>query len=127
MEVIRSITHIWELMVKKLLKPGADIMAQMTAEQMHLVHMSMGISGESGEILDAIKKHCVYQKPLDRDNVIEELGDIEFYLQGLRDSLGITREETLIQNYDKLVGGKNARYSDGVYTNEKAIARADKS
>jgi len=84
--------------------------------------MAMGISGESGELLDAIKKHTIYGKELDLENVIEELGDIEFYMEGLRASLGITRGQVLRANTAKLL----KRYSKGSYSNEAAIAREDK-
>lgn len=112
----------FEDMVAALVKPGADILAQMTAEQAHIQHMAVGVSGEAGELLDAVKKYVIYQKPLDRENVIEELGDLEFYMEGLRAGLGITREETIRANIAKL--GK--RYASGAYSNEQAITRADK-
>lgn len=38
--------------------------------------MATGVSGEAGELLDAVKKSVVYKKPLDRENVVEELGDL---------------------------------------------------
>ena len=87
-----------------------------------LVHAAIGISGEAGEILDTVKKTWVYGKPVDRENLIEELGDIEFYLQALRDLVDVRREEVLAANVAKLT----KRYPDGVYTDEHAIARADK-
>jgi NTP pyrophosphatase (non-canonical NTP hydrolase) len=84
--------------------------------------MVLGISGEAGELLDAVKKATIYRKPLDRVNVVEELGDLEFYMRGLRESLGITREETLGLNISKLRKRYTAKYSD-----EAAIHRADKA
>ena len=84
--------------------------------------MAVGISGEAGELLDAIKKAAIYQKPVDRQNVIEELGDLEFYMEGLRQGLGITRKETIQGNIDKL----SKRYEGFKYSNEAAQNRADK-
>jgi len=89
--------------------------------QAEIVHMILGISGEAGELLDAVKKHVIYEKPLDLDNIIEELGDLEFYLEGLRQLLGITREEAVDKNVEKL----KKRYPQG-YTNQAAQERADK-
>lgn len=86
-----------------------------------LVHAGMGISGEAGELLDAIKKCWAYNKPLDMLNVIEELGDLEFYMQALRNLLGITRDEVLLANMDKLAKRFPSGYSDAA-----AIERADK-
>lgn len=113
---------IFEDMVTSLAKDGDLMLSEISAEQMHIMHMAIGISGEAGELLDAIKKNVIYQKALDRENVIEELGDIEFYMEGLRQGLGITREETIIHNIAKL--GK--RYN-GSYSNEAAKTRADKN
>ena len=109
-------------MVAKLAKSGETIVKEMTPENAHLLHMSMGISGEAGELVDAIKKSVIYCKPIDYDNVIEELGDLEFYLEGLRQGLGVTREQTINANICKL--GK--RYNGHNYSDQAAKQRADK-
>ncbi len=109
-------------MVKSLAKPGEQILNEIDPSQMHLMHMAIGVSGEAGELLDAVKKSSIYQKTIDRENVIEELGDIEFYLEGLRQGLNITREETIIANKDKL----SKRYEGFHYSNKAAQDRADK-
>lgn len=109
-------------MVAALSKPGQDIIDSLDALKMHRLHMAVGISGESGELLDAIKKHVIYNKPIDRDNVIEELGDLEYYMEGLRQGLSITREETIEQNIAKL----SLRYPGFSYSDAAAQARADK-
>jgi len=109
-------------MVRKLRKPGTEILKELTPEQADLDHMAKGISGEAGEILDAIKKHTVYQKPLDIINIREELGDLEFFMEGLRQILGINRDEILAENVAKL----SKRFHKGAYSNEQAQERADK-
>ena len=86
------------------------------------MHAALGVAGEAGEIIDAVKRGWAYGKPLDRENLIEELGDIEFYLEALRQSQGISRDETLTANNTKLM----ARYPDGSYTDAAAQNRADK-
>lgn len=112
-------------MVAKLKKPGEDILATLTPEKVDMMHMAFGLAGEAGEILDNIKRHVFYNKPFNRDNLVEELGDIEFYMEGLRDRAGITREETLKHNSNKLSTGNNARYKEG-YSDQAAQDRADK-
>lgn len=109
-------------MVAALAKPGADIVATLSPENAHTLHMAVGVSGEAGELLDAIKKATIYNKPMDRENVIEELGDLEFYMEGLRQGLNITREETIEANIAKL----GVRYSSGSYSDKQAQERADK-
>ena len=108
-------------MVSTLVKPGEDILASLSAEDCMLLHMAVGVSGEAGELIDAVKKSVIYRKPLDRENVIEELSDIEFYMEGLRQALCITREETIHHNIDKL----RIRYGKK-YSNTAAIERKDK-
>ena len=112
----------FEKMTLALAKDGSVIKEEITPEQANLLHMAVGISGESGELLDAIKKHVIYQKPLDIENVKEELGDLLFYMVNLMQSVGLTFEEVLQHNVDKL----SVRYSSGKYSNEQAQERADK-
>lgn len=56
-------------------------------QEEHLAHMAMGITGEMGEIIDALKKHHIYGKQLDQANLVEELGDCCWYLAGLLQSV----------------------------------------
>lgn len=116
-----NITH--PELVAALAKPGADIVATLTPEDAHALHMAVGVAGEAGELLDAVKKAAIYSKPIDRENVVEELGDLEFYMEGLRQGYGITREEVLAHNIAKL----SKRYSSGTYSDKHAQERADKA
>ena len=102
-------------------KPGQDIIDSLTPEGADAWHMASCIPSEAGELFDAVKKCVIYRKPLDRESAVEELGDLEFYMEGLRQNLGITREETLVQNQEKLSG----RYKKG-YSDTEAQERADK-
>lgn len=68
------------------------------------------------------KKHVIYRKPRDMPNIVEELGDIELYLEGLRQQLGVSREQCLQGNIAKLT----KRYESGKFSNDSAIQRADK-
>jgi NTP pyrophosphatase (non-canonical NTP hydrolase) len=88
-----------------------------------LMHMALGLASEVGELVDCIKKAVIYEQKLDRANLIEELGDIEFYLEGLRQRVNVEREHTLAKNIEKL----STRYPCGVYTDFDAKQRADKS
>lgn len=103
-------------------KFGGAIVKSMTPEDAHNLHMVVGISGEAGELLDAMKKAVIYRKPLDVENVKEEIGDVLFYIQGLCNSIGYSIPEALSDNMDKL----NKRYSSGEYSDNQAQERADK-
>lgn len=115
-----SITHAE--MVRKLVKPGVEICEFMSPWQAHMIHMAMGIAGEAGEIIDAVKKNVIYGKILDEKNILEELGDIMFYIQGICQEMDITLEEVLEANIKKL----GIRYTDHKYSDLSAIERADK-
>lgn len=87
-----------------------------------MVHASMGIAGEAGEVVDAVKKTWIYGKPLDTENILEECGDLLFYIQALLTENGFTLEDAMRHNFAKLA----KRYPQG-YTDNAAIERADKS
>lgn len=87
----------------------------------NMLHMAVGISGEAGELLDAIKKIWVYNKEPDWQNIAEELGDLLFYIQGMANILGYDFATLMEQNMEKL----KKRYPTG-YSDAAAQARADK-
>lgn len=99
-----------------------NLVKKMPSTSEDLNHMIIGIAGEAGEICDAIKKNTIYGKTLDLNNVIEELGDLEWYMAGLRQMLGISRRTVLDANVVKL----QARYTGGTYSDQAANDRADK-
>lgn len=110
-------------MVTVLVKPPEDILESLTPKKVALLHMVSKLCSEAGELMDAVGKHIYYNKDLDIENCLEELGDIEFYLEGTRQVLGMTRNETLQANYDKL----SVRYNGLKYSDKAAIDRADKA
>lgn len=87
------ITH--PALVSALVKPGASILATLTPEKADAWHMASCIPGEAGELVTPLAQHALFGVPLDRENVVEELGDIEFYVEGLRAPLNIIRGTTL--------------------------------
>lgn len=65
-------------------------------------HASMGITTEAGEIMDAIKKSKIYGQKLDKTNLIEEIGDMMWYLAIMSDALGVSFESIWDKNIRKL-------------------------
>lgn len=108
-EVVR-----YDQFVYGLLKPQT--------EQLMKLHCALGVCGEAGELADAIKKEQIYGKPEDRENIIEELGDLAFYMQGVMNQYQITPNEVYQGNADKLA----KRYVGLKYSDKAAIDRADK-
>lgn len=107
--------------VESRLKDGGAILKDMTPEKADLIHLAMLISGEAGEILDAIKKHVIYNKPLDIENLDEECGDILFGITALLSRIGRSEDGCKSRNVEKLM----KRYATG-YSDRAAQERADK-
>jgi hypothetical protein len=89
-----TITH--PELVQALVKPGTDILKELTASSVDLWHAVTGVMGEATEIMDAVVASVLYGTPIDKENIFEEMGDMEFYLQQFRSNRGIHRDETLI-------------------------------
>jgi NTP pyrophosphatase (non-canonical NTP hydrolase) len=85
-----------------------------------LIHGAMGLSGESGEAIDLIKKTYIYGKELDYNKLKLELGDCLWYMSILLDEIGSSFEEVMQMNVDKL----KTRYPEG-FTEKSAIDRVD--
>lgn len=96
--------------------------ARVETEEAKMGHALLGLISEVGEIADAIKKHTKYGQPLDVDNIREEIGDVDYYLCMLADSIRASRQQCAIANVEKL----QRRYPDK-FSNEHAAARADKA
>lgn len=79
-----------------------------------LVNGAMGLCGESGEVSEIIKKHMFHGRPLDRDSLIKELGDVRWYLELLCHVLDISMNEVEEENVKKL----KLRYPDGFNKNK---------
>lgn len=74
-----------------------------------MLHAAVGLAGEAGEVLDVIKKVVFVGKFFDRKTLVKELGDVEFYLQAIRNATDISRDEVLVENIKKL----ESRHPDG--------------
>jgi NTP pyrophosphatase (non-canonical NTP hydrolase) len=84
-----------------------------------ILHAALGLSTEAAEILDALKKHLIYGKPLDLVNLMEETGDTFWYTALLSKACNFTFEEVMEKNIAKL----KARY--GEKFNEKDALERD--
>ena len=57
------------------------IAKSLPTQKERLEHAYIGVCGEIGELADTWKKHTIYEQPLDMANILEELGDLRFYIQ----------------------------------------------
>lgn len=74
-----------------------------------LLNGVMGLNGEAGECIDLVKKHLFQGHELDCDALLDELGDVLWYAAITCESIGITLDDVMAHNVDKLC----KRYPDG--------------
>jgi hypothetical protein len=82
----------WMEMQKSLAKDGEKL-AEFSGKSpgvLHRLHMAIGISSEVGEIIE-----CITDPGMEREDLLEEIGDYEFYAFGLRDDIDLSREDVL--------------------------------
>lgn len=108
-------------LVTALVKPGGDILRQMTPQKANLMHIAHQFADEAGEIVSAIKKHTCYNQELDVNNLVEEIGDIQFAIEALCQAIGRSPGFCMACNVDKLTKRYGSSYSD-----KAAQDRADK-
>ena len=83
-----------------------------------LINGVMGLCGESGEVIDLVKKYLHQGHELDKQKLAGELGDIAWYLAETAYALDLPLEKILRMNLEKL---KN-RYPEG-FSIERSINR----
>lgn len=85
-----------------------------------LINSVMGLCGESGEVIDLVKKHVSHGHPLNREKLIDELGDVAWYLAECATVLEVPLEDILARNIEKL----KKRYPEG-FSSERSINREE--
>lgn len=87
-----------------------------------LVHASLGLATETGEVTTEVKRAAIYGKPVDTEHVAEELGDLLWYIALAANAIGADLDAIAAANIEKLRIRFPEKYSD-----EAAEARADKA
>ena len=103
-------------------KDFAQLLARMTeletvsdADLPHLLTAALGLTAESGEFTEVVKKIILQGKPYNEENVFHlkrELGDICWYIAQACMALDTTFDEIIEMNVEKL----KARYPGGEFT-----------
>jgi len=70
---------------------------------------ALGLTGESGEVADLIKKWIGHDHPLDLEKLRKELGDVLWYIAAIADNFHIDLSDIAVTNILKL----RSRYPDG--------------
>ncbi len=89
------------------------------AKENPLLNAVLGLSGETGEVADLIKKSMFQGHEMDKENLKEELGDVLWYLAEACKGLDTTLDEIALMNIHKL----EKRFPDHSFDKEKSIHR----
>ena len=109
-------TAILQARIDELVANGADIP--------HLLTAALGLTAESGEFTEVVKKIILQGKPYNEDNVFHmkrELGDICWYIAQACMALDTSFDEIIEMNVDKL----KARYPGGEFDVNKSENRKE--
>ena len=112
----RQDSAILQARIDELVANGADIP--------HLLTAALGLTAESGEFTEVVKKIILQGKPYNEENVFHmkrELGDICWYLAQACMALDTTFDEIIEMNVDKL----KARYPGGEFDVHKSENRRE--
>jgi NTP pyrophosphatase (non-canonical NTP hydrolase) len=81
---------------------GAAKTCTMKGNNEDVLHAVFGAASEVGELADAMKRYLVYDKPIDSVNIMEEVGDVLWYLHKLAKTMGYTLTDAARANIAKL-------------------------
>ena len=84
-----------------------------------LINGVMGLCGESGEAIDIVKKWLAQGHELDKEKLSKELGDICWYRAETATALGLSLEDIMAANIQKL----KDRYPEG-FDSARSVNRA---
>ena len=68
----------------------------------NIVYLALAINGEAGEVAEVVKKAWRDGKEVDKDWLVEELGDVLWYVAVLAHELGVSLSEVMEKNIKKL-------------------------
>lgn len=97
----------WKRMSDFFVKPNQRF------DEAQLFNATLGLSGETGEFNDALKKMIFHEKPFDANMLQKELGDILWYITLICDTFGWSLDSIMKTNLSKLA----MRYPNGFDTN----------
>lgn len=102
------ILGIWTVCLEEYQRDVLRTTSKTSTKDM-LINGVMGLTGESGEVADMIKKYMFQGHPLSQDDLIEELGDVCYYIALIAEAAGSDINEVLRVNMVK----RQDRYPHG--------------
>ena len=86
-----------------------------------ILNAALGLTGEAGEVSDVVKKHYFQGHPFDKEKIIDECGDVLWYVALMADALEVTLEDIALHNIEKL----EKRYHDKQFKAEHSLNRTE--
>ena len=113
--ITSSVLHPIEITGSHSIQEYIDFVKSMKVypEKYAVVYPALGLSGESGEIAEKVKKSLRGDKELDKPEVVKELGDVLWYVTSLADDLGYTLQDVIELNIQKLSSRKERGVVNG--------------
>ena len=124
LEFVEGVTSDESLNYAALLSRLNNLELEADCNVPQLLTAALGLTAESGEFTEVVKKIILQGKPYNEDNVFHmkrELGDICWYLAQACMALDTTFDEIIEMNVDKL----KARYPGGEFDVHQSENRAE--
>ena len=124
LEFVSEVTSDPSKDIAQLFRRMTDLEVEQDADVPRLLTAALGLSAESGEFTEVIKKIVLQGKPYNKENVFHlkrELGDICWYLAQACMALDTTFDEIIEMNVEKL----KARYPGGEFNIHKSENRQE--
>ena len=124
LDFVTEVTSLPSTDLAALLSRITELDIEQDADVPRLLTAALGLTAESGEFTEVVKKIILQGKPYNEENVFHmkrELGDICWYLAQACMALDTTFDEIIEMNVDKL----KARYPGGEFDVHKSENRVE--
>ena len=124
LDFVTEVTSLPSTDLAALLSRITELDIEQDADVPRLLTAALGLTAESGEFTEVVKKIILQGKPYNEDNVFHmkrELGDICWYIAQACMALDTTFDEIIEMNVDKL----KARYPGGEFDVHKSENRKE--
>lgn len=97
-------------------------LAALGSDAMRLDNAARGLAGDCGEVSTAVMKYIEYGRPLDKTNLVEEVGDCLWRLAQVCLGGGFSLADAMEANIRKLAVRYPDKYSDDLALNRNTAA-----
>jgi len=106
---------IYRLQIERTMKPMEP--------DRKLAMLGLGVSCEASEVADVLKKIIFQGHEFNKEELVKELGDLEWYVTHLKETLDISSDYVRLKNIEKL----KERYPQGFFEKDSINRKEGKS